>query len=275
MMEILREVRVSTANADCFSTGESSFHVNLNGSVFNMMNNSGYVTVKDVHIPTVSKTISLELGYAKREMIKDTPLMKLDLTYTSFEHLCKLISLAANNMILDETCTIEGDHMVHVCDNYEKHMFSLTYEDDVFCLRQAQGYVTTFSKNLCDMMGFKWTSENENDNFVRFVGRMHLVAGNANNVSFLTPEQKMAHFIFPDYNLKNFYKGNFYSTLFSYDMMTGKSESQPNFKLVKQNEHLRFRIYNDDMAPYKFTFDLRKYPISFTLVFCDVVKKLY
>ena len=208
-------------------------------------------------------------------MLADTPLMRLNFTYSSLKHLCKLISLAANYMILDKNCTIQGDHMGHVCDNYQKDLFSLFFEDDVCCLRQAQGYVTTFSKNLCDLMGFEWTSENQNDSFVRFVGRMHLVAGDANNASFLSPEQKMAHFVFPDYNIKSFYKGNFYSTLFSYNMMTGKSEPQPNLKFVKQNEHIHFKICDDDMNPYKFSFDLSKFPISFTLVFCDVVKNLY
>lgn len=266
-MEILKEVRISTANAECLSVTDSRYHINLYGLLDNLHERDSYVTVKDVVVPPIRKFIKFDIGYYERG--KEPLAMPLEYHYTSFKHLCRLITIAVNYRVEGSLCDIPGDHNDHVCEGYANDAFSLTYEDEVFCLQNANNYSTIMSSEFAKKLGFIKSSKEEH---VILDGKLYFGGGEQNDWKFFTREQKMLHFLFDDFDFKWFYKGSYYSVLFSYNMDSHQMEYLPGFKAARSCNRISFRMCDDDMIPYKFDYDVKHQPITFTLVFCKMIR---
>ena len=68
-MEILKEVRISTANAECLSVTDSRYHINLYGLLDNLHERDSYVTVKDVVVPPIRKFIKFDSSYHPQNIV--------------------------------------------------------------------------------------------------------------------------------------------------------------------------------------------------------------
>ena len=274
-MEIIKEIRLSTASAECYNESKTNFHVNVNGSLMNLQHRNMYVIVKDIFIPKVVKSISFELFVGKRS--DEKVMRKFEIKYSSFQQLCLGVTWCGKQFGgekgCSKGCTKDGSHDKHICDgSHDEHIcdpfiemqsLRLTYVANSFLLTLPAYYVCAMSCNLADLCGFNNLNSSKTCIFDD-----RSVLGNVND-EFLNREEKLCHFVFHDLPLKTFYNGDFYSILFSYNMLLRKCEEVPGLKMIKDIEDLRFSILNDDMHPYEFYTDLKKTPISFTLVFCS------
>ena len=128
---------------------------------------------------------------------------------------------------------------------------------------------TIMSSEFAKKLGFIKSSKEEH---VVLDGKLYFGGGEQDDWKFFTREQKMLHFLFDDFDFKWFYKGSYYNVLFSYNMDSHQMEYLPGFKAARSCNRISFRMCDDDMIPYKFDYDLKHQPITFTLVFCKVIR---
>ena len=263
-MEIVKEVRINSKHADCTIESQSIIHINLRGSLNNLFHKDMFVSVKDVEIPQITKSINFKMYYGPK---KESPtVLSYNLKYKSFSHLCLLVTESAN-YYPRIACLKSGIHKDHICDDFDMDRLSLSleYKDNVFIMKLPKGWVLYMSDNLSKLMGFDKT---ESSGMVLFEERIQISDDYQN--SYLKSAEKKCHFCFENLSSHMYHDGNFYSVLFTYDMELKECNEKScvhGFKRIKNVENLKFFLLNDAMRPYDFNCDLRKFPITFTLIF--------
>ena len=278
-MELLKEIRIEARKAKCILDSESFFHLNVLG-LDDFLGKKMFVKVTDVVFPKILKSLSFSLyiGPKRSELLTDSDVKTVSLTYSSIEQLCMRLNYECKRLLIVNNCkNTSSQHDKHVCDGLKlPDVFS--YKCDLVTITLPSTLILVITSALAFALGFEKLvfesfSESEKLNRsksellqiknkpVKFDGGLFV----SDSLQFLKDEERFCHFSFPNLLKPSIFFGIPQNVLFSYDVSRQTVNEQFNVKAIKLCSNMGFYILNDNLEPFHFGQSLSEIRLSFTL----------
>ena len=159
MMELIKQLRLSTSDSKCYLQSSNNFHFNLNGALSDLFSGKEriFTRLRHMSISSIARKITFSLYYGPSvNYMKDVDVKTVTIIYTSYEELCFRLMHEANCLIKSDSCTYTtSDHSNHICDGVrESDLLRLHYENDIFKLVNGPGCITILTCNVLKIMKF-------------------------------------------------------------------------------------------------------------------------
>ena len=271
------EVRFSTNSKNCHDMGGGKFQLCLKTVTFKPISNMK-IGIKDLHVPLQRKTVTFKLFYGLfYERLDPLNIKEISIIYKSYEELAFKVQFWINSMVKEKNAVCMNfttSHSKHLCpkNGYSDIMekTTLTYCYDKFILKKASDYVLYLSSNIVNIFNFTCSTANAFEGLLNASENYYM---STDDCFFLTDFDKSVVIVLYDSIVCNTVMecGSELPILYSGDVSKAcwGDNKLISVKMMLNNNMTMFNIgiFNSNMMPFRNVFDIKKNPISFTIVF--------